>query len=94
MPCRPGTILWIGAGAHPLGANLQLLESFLLEEVDAAPFVQDLGCPHGLDHRANYQRESTALDDMIGVVAFVEGDWPLDHGAKIVAKTPSIVCAD
>ena len=62
-------------GVHPLDANLQLLESVLLEEVDVASFVhEDFGHLHGLDHRADYQRESTDFDDVIGVVAFVEGD--------------------
>jgi hypothetical protein len=64
-------------GAHPLNANLQLLESVLLEEVDAASFVhEDFGHLHGLGQRAEYQRESIGLDDVIGVVAFVEADWP------------------
>ena len=55
--------------------DLQLLQSVLVEEGDVASFVQeDLGHLHGLDHHVDYQRESTYLDDVIEVVAFVEGD--------------------
>ena len=42
----------------------------------AASIHEDFHHPHDIDHRGDYQRESTDFDDVIGVVTFVEGDRP------------------
>jgi len=72
-------IPWNGeCEGHSFHLDVQLLECILVKDVYAASSIhKDFGHLYASHVYADHQRESSCLDDMIGVVIPIEGDQAL-----------------